>query len=120
MSVTMRGVTKISRFVRFFESLVDRNRTPRNGMSPSSGTFVAIFVVSSRIRPLITTVARSGTVTVVVTSRLELVGVCDSVCVSSTTASMLGLRSSWISRSGFTWGVSVSLMPTSCRSMFWM
>ena len=61
-------------------------------------------------------------VTVVLTSRLAMVGVYfnASAVLSSTTDSMLGLRSSWISRSGFTCGVSFSLMPTSSRSMFWM
>ena len=90
-------------------------------MSPSSGTLVAILAESSRIRPLRMTVERSGMVTVVLTSRLAMVGVYLSASLlSSTTDSMLGLRSSWISRSGFTWGVNLSLMPTSSRSMFWM
>ena len=43
-------------------------------MSPSSGTLRSIVVVSVRERPAMTIVSPSGTVMVVFTERLEMVG----------------------------------------------
>ena len=101
---------------------VRRKRTPNKGMEPSMGTRSICSRESCRVSPAITAERPLSTVTVVVTSRLAMVGVKGvSVGPASMIASILGAR---IMRTapvwGMTWGVIVSLMPTSVRSIFWI
>ena len=66
------GVINITKSVFVFDTLEFLNSQPKTGMSPKIGILFSVSELLSRIKPLITTVSRSLTFTVVFVTRVDL------------------------------------------------
>ena len=109
----IRVVIKTIMFVFSEVSSVDLNSHPRMGISERMGTRVSVTELSFFIRPLITMVMLSFTLTVVFVLLVSVIGAeATPVAVAITFFTSCFMVSSIVS-SSTTWGRIFSLIPTS-------
>ena len=120
----------MSRFLFWRDSPFERKSLPIHGMSERTGTLSLTVRTSSRVKPPMTTVAPSNTVTVVLTSLMENTGwmkpegtvtvVPEEIATATPPYSMkpsnsvtFGLRTRLMLSSSSTFGVTSMVTPTS-------